>query len=386
MYNSTERKKIWAILTPLFLSIVIAIVLEVLPTGNSSATNTANTGMDTEFSEDKSSSDDTGNSLLADAPNTALPAQPAQTETAAPPQKAPEQDHVFTLTFLGTCAPGSPLGTYSYGSFNAMLRDRGAAYFFNEIAGLLAEDDISIATNACVFTDTSIHSDSLECAADAENTDVYASGSVDFVSLANPNLNDYSATALEDTKAALDARNIRYAESGELTMLEKNGMQIALFCTQLEKNLNTAGDIAAIQNAKDNADYVIVYFWGGENGSHTPEEWLSAVLRSFADAGASLIVGCGNGVLRPVEQYNGSTIVYSLGSLIDGASVRPENASALLRLRITKDEIAGFNAEMEWIPCYSYSSPWQPCVMPDGPDEDQVIGFLSGTATSPVSE
>ena len=204
------------------------------------------------------------------------------------------------------------------------------------------------------------------------------------MSLAAPILNEYSDSSLADTKSALDSAAISYADDGQITYFENAGIQIAIVSLQLTRNLNTANDVSLIQTAKAAAEYVIVYFWGGDNDSHVPEEWLTATLRSFADAGASLIVGCGNGVLRPLEKYYDTTIAYSLGTMIDGASMYHENATALLQLKITKDEAGNLTEFIQLVPCYVYNEVWQPCLVSDPTDAQTITAFLYGEAESPT--
>ena len=54
------------------------------------------------------------------------------------------------LTFLGECAPGSPLGTTAYGSLNAKIAAEGVDDFWSDILPLLQEDDYTIASNPLI--------------------------------------------------------------------------------------------------------------------------------------------------------------------------------------------------------------------------------------------
>ena len=107
-------------------------------------------------------------------------------------------------------------------------------------------------------------------------------------------------------------------------------------------------------------------------------------MHACVDAGASLIVGCGTGVLRPVETYNGVTIAYSLGKLIDGTQLVSENASAMMRCTVKKDETGAIETDVSFIPCYVYQELWQPAIMPDSKDADLVMAFLDGEVQMPI--
>lgn len=391
-YTTDQRRKLWGILASLAAAVAIAVILDCLPlttppttdvldhtVSDSSPEDTTPPDMPPSVTAEDAPSADPGDDIAASAPADSTPAE------TTPPTPVNPSDTSFILTFLGECAPGSPLGTDSFGSLNALTKEEGTGYFFSELKSILSTDDLTVAANNCIFTDADA-SAIPGCAAPSSSVNIYKDGSIGFLSLAAPSLSEYSDSALADTKASLDAQGIRYAEDGQITLFEDAGVRVALVCLQLEKNINTADDITVIRQAKDQAEYVIVYFWGGDNDSHAPEEWLTSSLRSFADAGASLIVGCGNGVLRPVEQYGTATIAYSLGTLLDGSSMYYQNATALLRLTLFYDANGTLQQEIELIPCYVYEDKWKPCRITDPTDENQVNGFLKGQTETPVKQ
>lgn len=400
MTEKNNRKKLWCILASLALVIVVAMILDALPAAQTPPEPSAElvylpdmetTGEAIETSAAPESMEEDSQYASATEAVTEAPASdpiPDSTETTAAPETEPEDvlpDNSVRLTFLGACAPGSPLGTSSYGSLNAAANKEGTGYFLSRLAGFLGEDDITLAANACLFTDSDTAAISLPCAAPAANADIYAQGSVEFVSLAAPVNSEYGSAVSAESEKALSDRNIESSASGHISYLELKGLRIAVLTTLLTKNSNLTDDIASVREAAQKADYTIVYFWGGEEESHTPEEWLTASLRRLADEGASLLVGAGNGVLRPVEQYGNATIAYSLGNLIDGTALVPENAAALLRLTLTPGDDDALTTSLEWIPCYAYDNQWQPCAMPEGGAAAQVRSFLSGASTAPVS-
>lgn len=386
-YAADQRRKLWGILASLAAAVTIAVVLDCLPLTTPPTTDV----LDNSVSDSSAQEDyfpETDPSVSTDHTPVTDPAQTTgnPSETTAPEPSAPmPQDSAFVLTFLGECAPGSPLGTDSFGSLNALAKENGTGYFFSELKPILSTDDLTVAANNCVFTDADASSIT-GCAAPSANVNIYKDGSIGFLSLAAPSLHEYSDTALSDTKHSLDTHGLRYAEDGQFTVFEDDGIRLALVCLQLKKNINTADDLAVIRQAKEEAEYVIVYFWGGDNDSHAPEEWLCTTLRSFADAGASLIVGCGNGILRPVEQYGSTTIAYSLGTLLDGSAMYHQNATALLRLTLARNTEGALQQNVEIIPCYVYEDTWQPCRITDPTDEKQVTGFLQGQIESPTNQ
>ena len=385
-YTADQRRKLWGILVSLALAITVAITLDCLPVSTDIPTDILDSSVqDTAPSTLESDSDSVQDTMPPDTD--AATQSPEETETqesTVPDTDVPSPDTSFVLTFLGECSPGSPLGTSSFGSLNALTNEQGNGYYFSQLYSMLSTDDLTVAANSCIFTDNNAPSNLIECVAPASSANIYKAGSVDFLSLAAPILNEYSDSSLADTKSALDSAAVSYADDGQITYFENAGIQIAIVSLQLTRNLNTANDVSLIQTAKAAAEYVIVYFWGGDNDSHVPEEWLTVTLRSFADAGASLIVGCGNGVLRPLEKYYDTTIAYSLGTMIDGASMYHENATALLQLKITKDEAGNLTEFIQLVPCYVYNEVWQPCLVSDPADAQTITALLYGEAESPT--
>ena len=386
-YTADQRRKLWGILVSLALAITVAITLDCLPVATDIPTDVLDSSVpDTSPSTLEPDSEEVTDTTPPDTDtDTQSPENTEEQESTTPETDIPDiPDTSFVLTFLGECAPGSPLGTSSFGSLNAMTNEKGVDYYFSQLYSILSADDLTVAANSCIFTDNNASSDLIECVAPASSANIYKYGSVDFLSVAAPILNEYSDTSLADTKSALDTATIAYADDGQITYFENAGIRIALVSLQLTKNLNTADDTELVRTAKASAEYVIVYFWGGDNNSHAPEEWLTTTLRAFADAGASLIVGCGNGVLRPLEKYYDTTIAYSLGTLIDGSSMYHENATALLQLKITKDEAGSLVENIQLIPCYVYKEVWQPCLVSDPSDEQNIVAFLYGEAELPT--
>ena len=377
-YTTEQRRKLWGILASLAAAVTIAVVLDTLPL------NPPTTDVLDGAGETSSTADTTPPDSAPDT-TTSSPDAPADSESVETTPVTPPQDTSFVLTFLGECAPGSPLGTNSFGSLNALAEEAGYEYFFSELKSFLSSDDLTVASNNCIFTDGD-PSTIAGCAAPAAQVDIYKTGSIGFLSLASPALSEYDPSALDDTKTSIEFLGLRYAEHGQISHFEDAGIRVAIVCLQLETNVNIADDLALIRQAKEEAEYVIVYFWGGDNDSNTPEEWLSTSLRSFADAGASLLVGCGTGVLRPVEQYGNATIAYSLGTALDGSSMYHQNATALLRLILSRDENGVLQQQIELIPCYVYQKHWQPCPITDEDDRNQLNAFLRGEAEIPVRE
>lgn len=79
-----------------------------------------------------------------------------------------------------------------------------------------------------------------------------------------------------------------------------------------------------IAQQKADGNFVIVNVHGGEEYRFFFTKEQCALYESFCDAGADVVFGSHPHVLHPVEGYNGSLIVYSLGNfLFSGMSEMP---------------------------------------------------------------
>ncbi len=358
--TADSTRKLWQTLGLLTLAILLVIVIDSL-------------SFPTETAADALASDES-NAVSVTADPTAEP----KSESTALPEIGKPEDTV-RLTFLGECAPGSPFATNAYGSLNALTAEKGTAYFFSAIRSVLASDDLTIAANTCVYTDSNALTASPLCAAAASAAAVYSDGSVEAV----VDFSDADADTADATKSALTEAGLTVAD-GDAQFFEIAGVRIALFTTKITKDSDHSLLLDEISETTSKADYVILYFFGGEENAHTVEIWMKNALYTFADTGVDLLVGAGNGVLRPCEYYGNSVIAYSLGSLIDGSQLVPENASALLQVDLHMDADGNLQSAVRFIPCFVYGSRWQPALMTDDADIDRVQRFLSDELQMPI--
>ena len=351
-------RRMWMTLCLLALAIVLVIVIDSLSFSVGHSTDVLSSG------EENTSPDFTETDLPADS----------ESETVVSSLTEKESNTV-RLTFLGECAPGSPFATNAYGSLNALTANFGTEYFFSDIRDILASDDLTVASNTCLFTDDTSLSATPMCAAPASSASVYADGSVEVI---------VDFTGSNDPSAANDAivgTGVTVVDSGE-QFFEIGGIRIALFTTVITKDTDHSALLTKIDET--DADYVILYFYGGEENSHTVETWMKNALYTFSVTGADLLVGAGNGVLRPAEYYDDSVIAYSLGCLIDGSQLVPENASVLLQIDLLRQEDGSVKADVRFIPCYVYIDSWQPTLMTDAGDAELVHRFLHGESQMPI--
>lgn len=191
---------------------------------------------------------------------------------------------------------------------------------------------------------------------------------VDIVTLANNHILDFGTAGLLDSCDALDRAGILYVGGGEdfnrasaLKTIVIGDKTIGFLGTSrvymdaswaagdshpgVFSTYDTTLPLEAIKEARDQCDYLVVYVHWGVEREETPKDYQKTMGRAYIDAGADLVVGSHPHVLQPMEEYNGKTIVYSLGNFVFGSSI-PK--TALLKV-VWGEE----GTEVSLIPCTS---------------------------------
>ena len=174
--------------------------------------------------------------------------------------------------------------------------------------------------------------------ANPERVEVLKEMGVDIVKLANNHACDYGEESLLDTMDTLKNAGIDYIGSGadlEEAMtpvyIEIDGKTVAFVAaSRAEKNIktpeateNSAGIlrcyetekfIKTIQEADENADFVLAYVHWGTEYSYELEEVQLTTGKEYLDAGADVIIGAHSHCLQGMEYYDNKPIIYSLGN------------------------------------------------------------------------
>jgi len=295
------------------------------------------------------------------------------------------------LSFAGDCMLATAQGQSYQGSLNWYAQREEPTYFLEKVADIFASDDFTVVNLENVLTDRPLQE--VEKSTDpaywfrgpASNAEILARSSVEAVSLANNHTGDYGPQGLRDTKSALEAAELPYGTNEETVYLEKEGFTVALICNGLWNEAQARQIIRRIEEASEQSDYQIVFFHGGKEGVHKPEEWKIRAARSLVDAGADLVIGNHPHVLQPAEVYHGVNIVYSLGNFCYGGHRRPENRTVIYQMTLTVEE-GGVTEEANLIPCCVYTGDtnnWQPAPIEDGEARQAVLDFMAGERELP---
>ncbi len=191
---------------------------------------------------------------------------------------------------------------------------------------------------------------------------------VDIVTLANNHILDFGPEGLLDSCKALDEAGILYVGGGEdferASALETVtvGQKIIGFLGTSRvymdagwaagkdhpgvfSTYDTTLPLKAIEEARQQCDFLVVYVHWGVERETEPKEYQRAMGKAYIDAGADLVVGSHPHVLQETEEYKGKTIVYSLGNFVFGSSIP---STALLKVEWGQD-----GTQVSMIPCTS---------------------------------
>jgi poly-gamma-glutamate synthesis protein (capsule biosynthesis protein) len=311
------------------------------------------------------------------------------------------------MNFVGDLLLATDEYTSYENCFNDVADVQSPDYFLSQVSDIFFNDDITVGDCENVFSDSDGLSVSDKGQYDAakdedfkafwfksksSNANIISAGGVDIVSIDNNHINDYGQQGKEDTKAALEAAGVEWGNSGQTVYKEINGFKIAFIFGSMYNSGQEADILANLNEAKGQSDYQIIYFHGGTEAVHEPEDWKISACHDLVDNGADLILGDHPHVLQPMEEYNGAYIVYSLGNFCFGGNRHPENRTIIFNetLTITKntsdDTYEITDKTYDITPCYVYTGDtnnWQPAIIEDEETKNKVLDFMHGLTDSP---
>jgi len=157
------------------------------------------------------------------------------------------------------------------------------------------------------------------------------------MSLANNHSLDFGIEGLQETMRHLEEQGIAHLgaganaqEAARPLIREINGVTVALVAfvsyapgfaaTDTSPGVNFLFDLQrldeAVQEAREQADVVVVILHGGTEYARTSNAEQRAAAHSAIDAGADLVIGHHPHVLQDTEIYQDRLIVYSLGDFV----------------------------------------------------------------------
>ena len=280
-------------------------------------------------------------------------------------------------------------------NFNDYANKKDPSYFLSKVKPIFEKDDLTVVNLENVLTDKNLkevgknHSPAYWYRSRTSNTRILTSSSVEAVSLANNHTGDYGEQGRKDTIAAVEKAGLMWGNDSNTMYYEKNGYRVAIICSGLWGEYQADAICKRIQAATPYSDFQIVFYHGGTERVHSPEQWRIRASRKLVDAGADLVIGNHPHVIQPMETYKGVDIVYSMGNFCFGDEKRAENRTIIysLNLKIQARDGKLLQKSAEIIPCYVYTAAtnnYCPAPITNAAEKQRVLDFMNWKRSSPL--
>jgi len=277
--------------------------------------------------------DTLGGDALPENAEAAEPAQEAAPEEA-PAEEAPAEEawpRTFTITLGGDTTLGSTDSLRKRDDcFENVAAEKGYGWFFSGLLPLFESDDMTLVNFEGTLTEETKKKDKkFNFRGPAEYTDILTLGSVEAVTVANNHTLDYGETGREDTIKNLENAGITVSGNGILGVFEHRGVKVGMtgYCFPYKDGKkDISKDVKALREM--GCQIVIASFhWGSEYREDFTGEQRT-IGRAAIKAGADIVVGHHPHIVQGIESYEDTYILYSLGNLVFGGNVDPDDRDA----------------------------------------------------------
>lgn len=326
----------------------------------------------------------TGNSEKA--PQSSVTTSPETLPVVA--TTAPKQENTLKMSFIGDCVIGGDPINYNEGSFIWYSENYPLSYFFEKVKSVLSEDDFTLANMECVLSDNleleavdKGYTPAFWFRAKAKNAEILTEGSVEVAGVVNNHTYDFGYEGYTDTVKTLENAGLLVGEDCSPIYFEKNGIKVGVVYANLWAYYQVNYITEALEEMQNKCDYKIVFFHGGEEGQHEPDNFKIDACRDLANSGlCDLIVGAHPHVLQPLEVVNNVPIMYSLGNFCFAGNNYPENKTVIFQAELSLNDDGSITAETSVVPCYVYTgniNNFQPAIITDEADKAEIMDMIS---------
>lgn len=304
-----------------------------------------------------------------------------------------DENFSIVMSFTGDMMLASLHGKRAAGNFLDYAAKQQPEYFLQNVRPIFEADDFTVVNLETVLTDRALTEKPKSTnpaywfRGPTSNAAILTSSGVEAVSLSNNHTNDYGTAGYQDTISAVTAAGLEYGTNSRTFYFEKNGCRIAVICHGLWTESQASSIIQRIKAAEAESDFQIVFYHGGTEAVHTPEDWKIRASRRLIDNGADLVLGNHPHVLQPREIYKGKEIVYSLGNFCYGGSRNPRNRTIIYQMTLRIEDGRLVDAASGIIPCYVHTggavNNYCPAPITNEDECQRVLDFMDGKLALP---
>ena len=289
----------------------------------------------------------------------------------------------FTITLGGDTTLGSTDDLRKRDDcFENVAAEKGYGWFFSGLLPLFESDDMTLVNFEGTLTEETKKKDKkFNFKGPAEYTDILTLGSVEAVTVANNHTLDYGETGREDTIKNLENAGITVSGNGILGVFERRGVKVGMtgYCFPYKDGKkDITKDVKALRDM--GCQIVIASFhWGSEYREDFTGEQRT-IGRAAIKAGADIVVGHHPHIVQGIEAYNDSYILYSVGNLVFGGNVDPDDRDAYAaRVTFTVHEDHAEAPEVVIVPlrltALSDGTDYRP-VLAEGDEADRIVNRI----------
>ena len=284
-----------------------------------------------------------------------------------------DSEKTITITFGGDTVIGGRESYYGLAEgLPAYLEAKGYGWPFSSLQSIFEEDDLTCVNLECVLKDDASGED-LEKAWRFRGLTSYSNvlnqGSIDVVNVANNHTIDYGIEGYRSTLQALN-ENVEFCGNRINLILNIHGYLIG-FAGCRETTYREYPEVIEedIRFLRENGADFIIYqcHWGNEyEANHNALQ--EAMARTCQRAGADLVIGHHPHVVQGIDFINGMPVIYSLGNLMFGGTIKLNTYDAvLIQAKFYPDRDTD-RIQLHMIPILTSSSSnlkkndYQPCI------------------------
>lgn len=336
-----------------------------------------------------------------DASDTADTSFP-EAEPVVQPEPAPETftPYHYTLCFAGD------ISLVDGGSTVSALNNYGLEGCISEtLLDAMRSADVMCLNSEFAFTDrgSPLSGKTYTFRSTPSRISVLQDMGTDVAVLANNHVYDYGEEGLLDTlqtfrEAGLpyigagenleEASAIWYAELDDCTVAYIAGSRVEWTMLTRGATDNSAGVfrtaasnelmIQRIQEAKQNADFVVVYQHWGQEGTTELEEYQTTSGKEFIDAGADVVVGDHPHVVQGIEWYHDKPIFYSMGNYWFTST--QERYTMLMEMDLDRNEEGTAAASFRLIPAWTSNT--KTTYLSDPDDQQEFYHYMESISVN----
>ena len=272
----------------------------------------------------------------------------------------------ITLAFVGDVGLGREI--------NWQINQRNDPTFpFQKTAEILKKADLAIGNlEGPLVENCPLLRTGMKFCGNPKNAEGLVFAGFDLMNLANNHISNYGPEGINQTIKTLKNHQIDYFDPEKIAFKKIDGLTIAfLGFDDIVRRVDEEKLVQKIQEAKNQADLVIVNFhWGVEYQSQ-PNERQRYLAHLAIDHGADLIIGHHPHILQPIEYYQAKPILYSLGNFVfDQMWSQETRTGAIALITIESNQIK----EVSLVPTLiRYSCQPQPIT---GPEKVKIINQI----------